>query len=77
MTPNEEHLKKFYKIMGKKDVKRHSDWSDDDYIETLYLCKWVDDECYLIIGDGLYEYAELKMNLFDDKKAKAVFDLFE
>lgn len=77
MTPKEKHLRKIYKVIGKKDIKRHDNWSDEDYIETLYLCKWTDDECYLIIGDGLYEYAELKMNLFDDKKAKAVFDLFE
>ena len=43
MSFNEEHLKKFYKIIGKKDIKRHDNWSDEDYIETLYLCKWVDD----------------------------------
>ena len=47
--------------------------TDDN--EMLYLLEFEGDECYLIIGGGDCEYAELKMSLFDKKKAQKVFDL--
>ena len=47
--------------------------TDDD--ETLYLVDFDGDECYLIIGDSEYEYAELRKALFDEDKAKKVFEM--
>ena len=53
-------------IIGKKTT-------DDD--ETLCLVDFDGDECYLIIGDGEYEYAELRKALFNEDKAKKVFEM--
>lgn len=74
MTPMEEHLRKFYTILGKKE-RRTKDRDGLKCTEHLYLCKWKDNGCYLIIGGGFYEYAELSMSLFNDKKAKQIFEL--
>lgn len=63
---NEEYLTKIYDgIIATKQIGN----------ETLYLVKDSDDDCYLIIGGGLYEYAELRMPFFDENKAKMVFSI--
>ena len=47
--------------------------TDDN--EILYLVDFDGDECYLIVGYGEYEYAELRKALFDEDKAKKVFEM--
>lgn len=47
--------------------------TDDD--EILYLVDFDGDECYLIIGDGEYEHAELRKALFNENKAKKIFEM--
>lgn len=46
-----------------------------DDSEVLYLLDFDGDECYLIIGDGECEYAELRRPLFDKSKAEKVFGM--
>lgn len=66
---------------GKYVLNSYGVWLDildekcSDKNELLYLLDFDSNECYLIIGSGNYEYAELSKAYFSEEQAKEVFKM--
>ncbi len=72
-------VNKFMEKHGKYVSSTYGVWMDilDEKVtsdnELVYLLDFEGDECYLIVGGGEYEHAELSKSLFCEDMAREVF----